>query len=101
MPVTFSYSDHFFQAIEELFRLLDERHDYTAIHEYATAALKHHSQNGRLYYWLIVSMIERGMHDLARREYFSALNVLGPESRKKLKNDLSEKYEFIKMDNEK
>lgn len=101
MPVTFSYSDHFFQAIEELFRLLDERQDYTAIHEYAVSALKHHSKNGRLYYWLIVSMIERGMLDLARREYSSALRILEPQSRKKLKNDLSEKYEFIKMDNEK
>ena len=51
------------------------------------SALKHHSKNGRLYYWLIVSMIERGMLDLARREYSSALRIFEPQSRKKLKND--------------
>lgn len=98
VATTMHYSDYFFRLTEELFRLLALREDYSAIHDYASTALKHHDNNERLYYWMIVSMIERDQHDLAKQEYRSAYKNLESKALQKLKNDLEEKYSIDSFD---
>ncbi|MGN8817787.1 hypothetical protein ACTNEN_05555 [Oribacterium sp. HCP28S3_H8] len=97
MPTVMSYSKQYFSAIEDLLNLLDKRHDYSAIHDFAVAAMEHHTGNERLYYWMIVAMIERHQLNMAAKECKAARKHLFYEDQRKLEKEISERYPNYKL----
>ena len=92
MPVTMKYSAHYLQSVERLFKLLDQRQDYSELHEYAVSGLRHETNNEKMYYWLIVSMVQKNEYDMAMKEYKTSESKLDSLSYQSLTQHLRTRY---------
>lgn len=92
LPITVKYHDRYLEMADALFQILDRYQDYSEIHEYASSALRYEMHNGRLYYWLIVSMVEKQQFELARKEYDCARGNIEPLSFQALTEKLNIRY---------
>lgn len=80
-------------AVNELLKQLNTLHSYDLLNQYAMKSLSITPENTRGYYWLIRSLKEQGLEELASNELHQAKQHLTEEEYSELLSFLSESHE--------
>lgn len=83
------YLSTFLTITEKLCQLLFEQKDFTRTHEYAAQGLQHAPSSENMYYWMIRSLQERHMSEVAGRELKAARSALDDDSYEHLVRSLT------------
>ena len=87
------YHLRYIGAVNELLKQLNVLHSYDLLNQYATKSLSIAPENTRGYYWLIRSLKEQGLEELASNELHQAKQHLTEDKYGELLSFLSENHE--------